>query len=387
MPHPEQLTGQLSELWNQLVHTEVIEERLKPGAHLTVCQMSYHSDSNSGRIRQTVLVLDADSFDLPQFCLQPENRIREFLTGLMGFEDIDFVDDPAFSDTYFLNGGAVEPVRVLFTQTMRDWFASHPGWSVYGKGRLLAIFRFRKRCSPNDIDRFIDDCMPMLPLFRDGERELDARPDLSRHATAQDFADRVSGMAGLIGRILQPQLAKLRVTTAELDQFVKHPVPRSIPPGLKRQVLGDNTALILVGGVFILAGVGAGLLTFLMPDKGVKAIGLLFLFLFPLIGGLMSGLTIRHRTRKSRLLREGMLCRGRIKDVSRTSTAVNNQIRFHVRIRYRVDGRKCTTQCNAYGPMVDLARTRQETGEPVRVLVDPRDADHIVCLELLSIVE
>ena len=82
-----------------------------------------------------------------------------------------------------------------------------------------------------------------------------------------------------------------------------------------------------------------------------------------------------------------MLCRGRIKDVSRTSTAVNNQIRFHVRIRYRVDGRKCTTQCNAYGPMVDLARTRQETGEPVRVLVDPRDADHIVCLELLSIVE
>jgi len=393
MPNEEQLAGQLSELWRRQVETKVIRKRQKTGAQLTVCQMSFWEESGHGEqrqnyhVRQTVLVLEADSFDLPEFCLQSLSPDGRLLMDFSGFSGINFADDPAFSDIYFLHGWAVDPVRVLFTQTMRDWFASHPGWSVRGKGRLLAIFRFGKRCRRNDIDRFIDACMPMLPLFQDGERKLDARTDLSRHATAQDVADRLSGMRGFFGWSLQRQLEKFRVTAAELDRFVKAPVPRSVPPGLKRQVLRDNAALIVVGGGFILAGVGAGLMTFLAPDKGMKAISAPWMILLPLIGTLMSGLTIRQRTRKSRLLREGTLCRGRIADVSGTPTVENSLLQFDVRIQYRVDGQKRTTQCNANESTIETARERQESGKPVRVLVDPQDADHIVCLDLLSIYE
>jgi len=377
----------LSELFGQSVDTELIEQRQQPGAELSICEMSYSRDSESGRVRQTVLLLKAESFDLPQFTLQPENSIGRLLAGLTGFEDIDFADDPAFSDAYFLHGWATEAVSVLFTRSMRNWFASHPGWSVHGKGNCLAVFRFRNHCPPDDIDRFIGDCMPILPLFLDGAQKLDSRPDLSRHATPREVAETVAGMGGLIGWSLQKQLATIRLTRQELQEFLSTPAPRPIPPGMKRQVLGDNAALIPIGGVFVLAGLGSGLATFLSSDDSTKTIGLLFLFLFPLIGGLLSGLTIRHRMRKRRLLREGILCQGQIEDIRQSSVIVNGQLRFHIRILYSTEGREQTAQCNACGPAVDIARALQKSGDSARILVDPRDVNHHLCLDLLSITE
>ena len=116
-------------------------------------------------------------------------------------------------------------------------------------------------------------------------------------------------------------------------------------------------------------------------------VGLLFLIVFPLVGGLMVFFTCRHRWRKSRVLARGRLLEGKISDVQRSDVTVNNQIRHHVCIDYAPDGTRMTGKCNASGIAAKMARSLLESGQPVKVLVDPHDSTHIVCPDLVMVWE
>ncbi|MEQ9407506.1 MAG: DUF3592 domain-containing protein [Fuerstiella sp.] len=389
---PGQLEGELTEMFCNFVRLEVISESSQPGARLTVCRMSYtpqSSDSSRARpVRQTAVVLSADDLDLPQFVLHPHLKgILGKLSASLGvLSDINFDDSPEFSDAYLLHGWAEEPVRLLFNKSLRDHFADRPGWSVRGNGNRLVVFRHNQICPDDAVDEFVQDALAILELFREAESELDQRPDVQRETTAQDMHSSAARMGGIAGAILQNQLRKLAVSEDELQEFLKAAVPRPLPPGLKRQVLGDNFMLIIIGAIFFVAGVAAGSASLMIGGGPTeRGVGLLFLILFPLIGGLMAGLTIRHRRRKARVLQYGVVTEGRVSNARRTSIMVNSQLRHVATVEYHVDGQSKQATCNVYGSAADNAHALHKSGNPVTILVDPADPKHVVCTDFLLI--
>jgi hypothetical protein len=387
------LEGHLSELFGELASVEPLRQDNQHGMELAVCNMSYSRDSSGSaayrRIRQTVVVLDAEELNLPQFAISPESKglLGKIFEGLGGFGDIDFEDSPEFSGMYHLHGWVEKPVRMLFTKAIRDHFATQPGWSVRGKGSCLVVFKHNHICGDDETSVFVQEALKILSLFSAGEKELDAHLDVRRETRPEDVASTADRMGGIVGTLIQSQLRKIAVTRDELEAFLHETPPRNIPTGLKRQVLGDNFPLIIVGGVFLVTGLVAGTLVLLLTTGNERWIGVPFLIVFPIIGGLMMGLTIRYRQRKARVLRYGFLTDGTVTDVSRSNTMVNNQLRFLVTVAYSVDGQNRTTRCHSYGMAVEQARAVMETGQPARILIDPSDPKHVVCADLVTIFE
>lgn len=76
---------------------------------------------------------------------------------------------------------------------------------------------------------------------------------------------------------------------------------------------------------------------------------------------------------------------GQVESVERTSTTVNEQRRYQLAVEYSQLGKRTTGIVNAYGPAVDKAKKYEESGKPMRILVDPSDPTHLIGIDLLMI--
>ncbi len=383
----------LEELFGERVSIEGGERRQLGNAELSIVEMGYTQEHRSTdgptthtHVRQTALVSRDPDLELPQFALSP--TVKGFagrllsLFGDMG--DINFPDSPQFSDEYHLHGWSERPVRLLFTPSLRDHFARNLGWNVVGKGNLLVIFRHNQVVDDGDHERFVQDSLKALSLFQQAEEQLDSMPEVRREATPSDMTATAERM-GLAGALLAKELRKLSVTPDELDAFAAQIPPRDIPPGIWRQVLGNNLVVAIAGAMFTIAGLVGGTLILATADGVPRLLGLPFLILFPLMGTAMMFFTLRHRIRKRRTLRDGTLAEARVTRVKRTSDSVNDQRRYEVSMEVSQDVEQQSKTLNAYGPGVERARKFEASGEPMRILVDPRDPDHVVGLDLLLI--
>ena len=394
----DKLEGHLSELFGELVSVEPLRQENRHGIELSVCRMTYWPDlpgsstsqQSHRRIHQTVVVLNAEELNLPQFALSPEVKgvLGKIFDGLGGFGDIDFKDSPEFSEMYHLHGWVEQPVRMLFTNAIREHFTMRPGWSVRGNRSCLVVFTHNHVCDEDETDVFVQEALKILSLFSAGERQLDSHLDIRRETRPEDVASTANRTGGIVGAMIQQQLRKIAVTRDELENFLYETPPRHIPRGLKRQVLGNNFALIIVGGLFLVVGLVVGTMVLLLATGSERwVVGVMFVTVFPISGSLMAGLTIRHRRRKARVLRNGYLTDGAVTDIRRSNTIVNGQVRFLVTVVYSVDGQNRTTQCNSYGMALEKARALAATGKKSRILIDPNDPKHVICTDFVTIFE
>lgn len=388
----DELQDRLTELFGEFVDAEVLSHNSQPAVTLVVCNMSYRvSESDSNRhIRQTAVVLDAKDLDLPQFHLAPHSKglLGKLSSAMIGGMDLNFEDSPEFSTAYRLFGWGEDAVRTLFNADLRSYFTTHQEWSVRGHGSLLVIFRRSIVCEAHELDEFTQQALEILSLFRDAEARLDEYPGMTRETTPTNMQATAQKMGGIAGAMLQAQLRKFSVTQAELDDFLAQPEPRNPPPGMQRQVVGDTFMLIPIGILFFVAGLIVGGATVFQAGRNSEfAIGLLFLIAFPLIGGLVAGITIWHRRKKLRILRRGILTTGTVTGSERSGIKVNDQVRHVVNVEYEVNGDSCSTACNVYGNAAARARQLVDSGSPVTLLVDPQDPSHVVCTDFLIIFE
>lgn len=387
------LDAELSELFSEMVSTEVILEQEFDGSKLTVCHMQYHrssdSDSAGKWVNQTAVTVVAKDLDFPQFTLAPQpgklmSSILQFAVGSMG--DINFDDSPEFSSSYMLQSWAEEAVRVLFTPSVRNFFEARPGWNVKAQGNRLVVFYHNKKIKSDELNDFTSEALEVISALREGESTLDENPDVERKPSQASILQATDQM-GALGNLVKAQMMKIAVTRDQLEAFLNQDEPREIPSGMKRQVVGSNCVLIIVGSMFFLGGLTMGPLFFFAAKESDRFIALPFLLIFPLVGGLMVGLTMRHNRKKTRVLQSGRLVEGRITEVKATNTSINNQLRYHVMIEFELDGLSRNTKCNAYGPGAEAARGFAASGDPVRVLVDPADSSHVVCPDLLILMD
>lgn len=388
---------QLSDLFDANVDVEIRDEQTQGDLQLMVCDICYrpqqspHSNTgHSTRIRQTVVLMNADAFDFPQFRLAGmvgRGPSRFIMTKLLGATGLTFPDTPDFGKHYMLFGMPEPALRVLFAPQVRQYFADHPGWSVRGNQQQLVIFRERHLVDEAELNDFISQATQILAQLSRAEQELDQRPELNRRAGVDDLANMQNQYGSFVGAALQRQLQKVIVKRQDLETFLAAPVPRTPPAQLKRQVLGDSFPLVIAGFVFLIVGLISGVLWLAIGEGNLRWMGVVPLLLFPTIGATIAGLTLRYRRRKMRVLREGRLVTGGIEDVQRTNVTVNQRVLHKVTLRLSDRSGDRTAQCTVDGTAAEKARERIKNETPVRILVDPQDEQNVYCVDLAVVSE
>ncbi|QEG43750.1 hypothetical protein [Roseimaritima ulvae] len=388
---------QLSDLFEADVDAEILDEQTQGDLQLTVCNINYRpyqsNDSGTGRsprVQQTVVLMRADAFDFPQFRLagtSGRGPSRFIMTKLLGATGLRFPDVPEFGKHYMLFGMPEAALRVIFSPSVRQYFAAHPGWSVRGNQQQLAIYRERHLIGDAELDDFVADTTQILTQLSRAEQELDERPEVNRRAGVNDLANMRSQYGSLVGGAIERQLQKFVVERKDLESFLASPMPRVPPLKLKRQVLGDNFPLVIVGIVFMFVGLISGVLWLAAGDGKVRLLGFVPLLLFPLIGLTMTTLTLRYRKRRMRLLREGRLVTGQVRDVQRTNTTVNNRVLHKVTLGLNDRTGERTAQCTVDGMAAKKAKELINNETPVRILVDPQDERNVYCVDLVVVSE
>ena len=114
--------------------------------------------------KQTVFSIEDSRLELPYFIMQPEHW-SDKLGQLISSSDIDFLNRPDFSSTYFLRGEDERAVRRFFSSDILRYFERNTGLSVEGSGNLLLIYQRSKRCEPDEFGDFIAACEKIYRLF------------------------------------------------------------------------------------------------------------------------------------------------------------------------------------------------------------------------------
>ena len=91
---------------------------------------------------------------LPQFTLAPETFFTR-LGQLLGWHDIQFADDPAFSATYMLKGEHEMEVASFFSLQLRQQLTAMPGQHAAGAGSTLFWWREQKLPGPDRFAAFL----------------------------------------------------------------------------------------------------------------------------------------------------------------------------------------------------------------------------------------
>lgn len=104
---------------------------------------------------QSVVYFEPRDLDLPVFSLRPENFMHKLISAL-GYQDIDFVNRPAFSSQYLLRGNEEIAIRNTFHDALLVFYEANPGISTDGGGNQIFIFREGRHTPPDQIRAFIE---------------------------------------------------------------------------------------------------------------------------------------------------------------------------------------------------------------------------------------
>ena len=127
-------------------------------------QYTIRSGKNSHTHRQTVAVFERAG-PLPDFSLGPEHFFHKIATSL-GYQDIDFAENPEFSKHYLLRGADETAIREVFNADVLAFLSHERGWSVQCAGGAVAVLRADKRCDPGQAPAFLADCLRIASKLR-----------------------------------------------------------------------------------------------------------------------------------------------------------------------------------------------------------------------------
>lgn len=353
----DDLDESLTDLFDDFVRVKVRRQKESDGKRLTFCDISANGLEGTSRVRGPAFVLERLDLDFPRFQYLPRLNMPR---------------------TNYLHTWAPESTDVLFTEELKDWFSKNPGWRVRGRGRVLVIYRLSE-ARELDGATFVRTAQDICRLFRAGEHELDLRPDLSREATPDQIMRAAQGMPVPLLSRFETALKRQQVTPAEMSEFTRQSTPRHIPPGMKRQVLGNNWLSECFGAALLLMALGSIVQNHETPEHFgaagfITCVGLAFI-VYPLY----------RRHQKKRILREGLSAAGEVTAVTRMNVEVNNRELYRVAVSYEVDGQAYSCSIKTYRDQADRARRLSDAGTPVEVLFDPKSPGQCVCLDLIFV--
>lgn len=137
---------------------------------MVVFDYSYVTGSGKNRstTKQSVVLASAATLQTPSFELSPESffhRIAEFF----GYNDIDFDEDPEFSQAFLLYGGNEAEVRKFFNAKRRKHLCQTPQVLLEAAGSNFILFRSGKLLKAEEVTQLMDEALAMFQLLSESE--------------------------------------------------------------------------------------------------------------------------------------------------------------------------------------------------------------------------
>lgn len=114
---------------------------------------------------QTVVAMESEDLTLPNFRIRPEGFFDRVGSAL-GYQDIDFDDDKAFSDAYVLSGDDEEAIRAFLTPELRKMLVDHNKCCVESDHGVFIFYRGGRR-KPEQIRELMDEGFGVYTAFRE----------------------------------------------------------------------------------------------------------------------------------------------------------------------------------------------------------------------------
>lgn len=134
----------------------------KLNLYFTVADITFDEGALHERIvyDTTVIVVELRE-DLPTFVVEKEqlyDKIRQF----RGYEDIDFQEDPEFSNTVLLKAKETESVRKVFGQKLRSLVTKNTHFHIECNGKELLFFGKNSALNEQELTELFDFCCEFI---------------------------------------------------------------------------------------------------------------------------------------------------------------------------------------------------------------------------------
>jgi hypothetical protein len=114
---------------------------------------------------QTVVFLEPDKLNAPQFALRPESLVHKMMEAF-GYKDIDFGQRPEFSRQFILRGQNELAIRQAFNDRVLSFFESYPGTCIDAGGNQLFLYRAGHRYQPHEIEGCVGLALQVMNLLK-----------------------------------------------------------------------------------------------------------------------------------------------------------------------------------------------------------------------------
>jgi hypothetical protein len=120
---------------------------------------------NSHTYVQTVLLVQSEALQLPQFFLAPEDIFHK-IAEMFGAKDIDFDSHPQFSKQYLLKGEDETAIRRIFGFRTLEFYESVFPLTTEARDSRLLVYRPSHTAAPNQLKSFLDQGCQVFEQFK-----------------------------------------------------------------------------------------------------------------------------------------------------------------------------------------------------------------------------
>ena len=134
-------------------------------ARIAIFDYKYTTNSgkNSSDITNTVVSMQSDTLQIPNFSMRPEHLL-DAVGSALGLQDIDFDDHPQFSKMFVLQGTREEAVREFFDREVLDFFADQKGISL--EARAGEFIFYRRKVKKSQLKSFMEQGYAAYSVFK-----------------------------------------------------------------------------------------------------------------------------------------------------------------------------------------------------------------------------
>lgn len=209
-----------------------------------------------------------------------------------------------------------------------------------------------------------------------------ALPPVNSKSLSEDDLRRM--LPGPRGAEREAALRDVSVTRDDLQNFLSAGPPRMIPRGIQRQVIYDNFQALMI---VTLIGTLAGVLSLAEANQSRNIVNACIGFAMLASVTLMHVIRFTYRRKRWRLLREGRLTSGSVTKAIKSNIQSTEGTPYTVTVIYKGEICDQTVTLEIRGQQGARAAQCAESGQTIRVLVDPLDKKHILCPDFLDIFE
>ena len=120
-------------------------------------------------IRQTVFFANNNKWSLPHFSLKPENWWRKVMQKIGMANDINFPENPDFSDKFWLTGGIESMIRAQFNPEIQAFLSERPPANIEGNNFYLIAYKPRTVLDAAQAKTFFEHCCQLTEMMQKKE--------------------------------------------------------------------------------------------------------------------------------------------------------------------------------------------------------------------------